>query len=36
VTEGEFVKAGATVAVVRSEGFRHVVRLARPVSQSPA
>lgn len=36
VTEGEFVKAGAIVAVVRSEGFRHVVRLARPVSQSPA
>ncbi len=35
VSEGDFVKAGATIAVVRSEGFRHVVRLARPVPQLP-
>lgn len=26
VTEGEFVKAGATVTVIRSEGYRHLVR----------
>ena len=31
VTEGEFVKAGAPVTVVRAESFRHVVRPARPV-----
>ncbi|MDZ4257598.1 MAG: NfeD family protein [Gemmatimonadales bacterium] len=36
VTEGDFVKAGATITVVRSEGFRHVVRLAHPASQLPA
>ncbi len=28
VTEGEFVKAGATVTVIRAEGYRHIVRLA--------
>jgi membrane-bound serine protease (ClpP class) len=26
VTEGEFIHAGATVTVIRSEGYRHVVR----------
>ncbi len=31
VTEGEFVKAGAAVVVLRAEGYRHVVRAARPV-----
>lgn len=31
VTEGDFVKAGATVTVVRAESFRHVVRPARSV-----
>lgn len=36
VSEGDFVKAGATITVVRSEGFRHVVRLAHPASQLPA
>ena len=36
VTEGDFVKAGATITVVRSEGFRHVVRLSHPASQLPA
>lgn len=35
VSEGDFVKAGATITVVRSEGFRHVVRLAHPASQLP-
>lgn len=35
VTEGEFLKAGAAVAVIRSEGFRHVVRAARPVPELP-
>lgn len=28
VTEGEFVKAGTTITVVRSDGYRHVVRAA--------
>lgn len=28
VTEGDFVKAGAAVTVVRSEGYRHIVRPA--------
>lgn len=28
VTEGEFVKAGAAVTVIRSEGYRHLVRPA--------
>ena len=28
VTEGEWVKAGAPVTVIRSEGYRHVVRVA--------
>lgn len=36
VTEGEFVKAGAPVTVVRAESFRHVVRPARPVTSPPA
>lgn len=36
VSEGDFVMAGAAVTVVRAEGYRHVVRLARPVSQLPA
>lgn len=36
VSEGDFVKAGAAVVIVRAEGYRHVVRLARPVSQLPA
>jgi membrane-bound serine protease (ClpP class) len=26
VTEGEWVKAGAAVTVIRSEGYRHIVR----------
>jgi membrane-bound serine protease (ClpP class) len=26
VTEGTFVKAGSTVVVIRSDGYRHVVR----------
>ena len=36
VSEGDFVMAGATVTVVHAEGYRHVVRPARPVSQLPA
>lgn len=36
VTEGDFVKAGAVVTVVRAESFRHVVRPARPVSSPQA
>ncbi len=34
VSEGEWVKAGAEVIVVRSEGYKHVVRPA-PVSTTP-
>lgn len=35
VTEGEYVKSGAEVTILRSEGYRHVVRKARPTpSQS--
>jgi len=29
VTEGEYVPAGSGVQVVRSDGYRHVVRSAR-------
>ncbi len=36
VSEGDFVKAGATVTIVSAEGYRHVVRLARNVSQLQA
>lgn len=36
VTEGDFVKAGATVTVVRAESFRHVVRPAPLVSPPQA
>lgn len=36
VTEGAFVSAGATIVVERAEGYRHVVRATRPVSQLPA
>lgn len=36
VTEGAFVSAGSTVVVERAEGYRHVVRATRPVSQLPA
>ncbi len=28
VTEGEFVAAGASITVIRAEGYRHIVRLA--------
>ncbi len=31
VTEGGFVKAGAAITVLRADGYRHVVRPARPV-----
>lgn len=33
VTEGEFVKAGAAITVLRAESYRHVVRAARPVPE---
>ena len=36
VTEGEFVSAGASITIERAEGYRHVVRPTRPVSQLPA
>jgi membrane-bound serine protease (ClpP class) len=32
VTEGEFLPAGATLQVLRAEGYRHVVRAARNIS----
>lgn len=36
VTEGDFIKAGSQVTILRADGYRHVVRPARPVSQLPA
>jgi membrane-bound serine protease (ClpP class) len=36
VTEGDFIKSGSQVTILRAEGYRHVVRPARPVSQLPA
>jgi membrane-bound serine protease (ClpP class) len=35
VTEGEWIKAGDPVTVVRAEGYRHVVRAAHPVPSEP-
>lgn len=32
VSEGEFIAAGAPVTVVRSDGYRHVVRVVRAIS----
>jgi hypothetical protein len=32
VTEGDWIKAGDTVVVLHSEGYRHVVRSAPPVA----
>jgi membrane-bound serine protease (ClpP class) len=36
VTEGEYLRQGSAVEVIRSDGYRHVVRLARDVTKGGA
>lgn len=36
VTEGEYLRQGTAIEVVRSDGYRHVVRVARDVTQGGA
>ncbi|HXS25135.1 MAG TPA: NfeD family protein, partial [Gemmatimonadales bacterium] len=36
VTEGEYLRQGTAVEVVRSDGYRHVVRVARNITKGEA